>query len=105
MDTILGNFDLTKKQIEQLVTLKNETISGFSFWNKEKKLIAVSNRNLSESEKDNLIILIKNLPDSDLPEKILADQKIASDEILILSKMNLSKDEFDILIGLIKRRI
>jgi len=62
MDTNLGRIDLTGKQVSRLSDLKTEVIKGFSYWPGDK-IVAVSERDLTAQEINDLKVSIAGLPD------------------------------------------
>lgn len=63
MDTNLGSINLTKKQLTQLDTLKDDVFKGFSFWDEAKEVVAVSTRELTPQEIIDISNSISSLPD------------------------------------------
>lgn len=95
-DTVLGNFQLTDKQISQTETLKSEVIKGFSYWTEDGKLVVTSIRPLSKEEKNALVASVSQLPNQDTQAvadakakaevDALIDQKIAEIAVIELKK-------------------
>ena len=63
MDTKLGSFPLTAKQIDKTSDLKTDVILGFSHRSKDNIVTVVSNRELTQNEISDLKKSLKALPD------------------------------------------
>lgn len=63
-DTDIGKVSLTKNQIEHLGEMNGVLgIKGVTYWHDDEKLIIVTDRPLSDSDKITLVDFAKSLPD------------------------------------------
>ena len=98
MDTKLGTITLTENQISGLVGLKTDNIKGFCYWRGRREIVVVSNNELTQQEKDELIAAIQALPYDETEEK----KERRAKKKAVMQKLGLSKQQLKALIWLIQ---
>jgi hypothetical protein len=83
VDTDLGKFHLTDKQISQTESLKSDNIKGFAFWD-DGTVIVVSERELSGEEQNDLRATLSGIPDE--YSKEVLDQKAAYERFSLIEE-------------------
>ena len=71
MDTKLGKLALTREQLTRSESLKSENIRGFSI--RDGEVIVVSKNDLTEQEKQNLVLALTALDTKPLPKTRLEE--------------------------------
>lgn len=63
MDTLIGNFNLTENQVENMVTLAVTPFKGFSFHSSDGSVIGVSDTSPSQQQVSDAVSAVNSLPD------------------------------------------
>lgn len=87
MDTKLGKISLTQNQILRLSEITS--VNGLCYWHGTQELIAVSDQELTEQQKQNLINEVKSLPD--LPKGI-SEEKLIQQKMQDIARAELVKE-------------
>lgn len=80
MNIDLGKVELNKNQTDRLFGLRNSlngVVKGFGYYNAEKRLVAVTDRELTEEEKILLVNNVKALSNAELPKIKTLEERVS----------------------------
>ena len=76
MDTVIGNVELTRNQVDRLYEVNGGKIKGVSYQHRTGKITAVSSEKLTEQDKADLLDSINSLSDEPIAVIETLEEKV-----------------------------